>query len=315
MEPPVTRSWNIALVEYALMASVATAAPGMAGERRAAGITLADAKQRLADVRAWGCQFQNLDVAKAAESPLDLIVIDPDATDGHGRALDASDVATLKRKPDGQSRLVFSYLSVGEAENYRRYWRDGWRVEPPEWLGPTNPNWPGSFVVRYWQDPWKELLFGSPDAALDRILALGFDGVFLDRVDAYGDWVKGRPSAPLEMVELVDDLVRYARKGKGDFLVIGQNSEELLRNSSYIKSIDAVSKESLLYGLAAPGQANMPSDVDWSLRRLKQAKGQGLPILAIEYLDDTATISAARMELDKLGFVPFFANRELDRLP
>jgi cysteinyl-tRNA synthetase len=308
----MSRLWSIALVECALLASVV---PGSAGETDPAVSTLADAKQRLAAVRSWGCQFQNLDVERAANSPLDLIVIDPDATGGNGRALEPRDVAKLKTKPDGERRLVLSYLSVGEAETYRRYWKEGWRVEPPEWLGPANPNWPGSFVARYWDDGWKKLVYGTADSALERILDLGFDGVFLDRVDAYGDWAKERPGAPLEMVQLVDGLVRHARQRQGDFLVIGQNSEELLRNTTYLQAIDAVSKESLLYGLTAPGQANTPADVGWSLSRLKQAKQHGVPILAIEYLYDPATISVARAELSKLGFVPFFAKRELDRLP
>ena len=299
--------WGLAFLECALILT-SVAAPAAEMKREAS-------KTMLSQVKLWGCQFQNLDIAQAAASPLDLIIIDPDAQDSHGRALDASDVAKLKVKPDGSRRLVLSYISVGEAESYRRYWKEGWRVEAPDWLGPENTNWPGSFVVRYWQDGWKNHLYGKPQSTLDHLLTLGFDGMFLDRVDAYNDWTSTRPMAPQEMVELVDTLAHYARQRQPGFLIIGQNSEELLRNATYTSAVDGVSKESLLYGLDAPGRANKAEDVEWSLTRLKGAKRQGLPIFAIEYLDDPATISAARTELAKQGFVPFFATRMLDRLP
>ena len=32
----------------------------------------------------------------------------------------------MQRKPDGSRRLVFGYLSVGEAEDYRWYWPRAW---------------------------------------------------------------------------------------------------------------------------------------------------------------------------------------------
>lgn len=276
---------------------------------------LADAKSRLNAAKTWGCQFQNLNVAEAAKSALDLIVIDPDAEDTHGRRLSASDVALLKQKPDGGRRTVLAYLSVGEAESYRSYWQNSWRADPPEWLGPENPNWPGSFVAHYWTDAWKRLLFGTPQSGLDRILDLGFDGVFLDRVDAYGDLGAERATAAADMAHLVEELARYARARDHSFLLIGQNSEELLRNNTYLAAIDAVSKESLLYGLNEPGVLNTDEQIAWSLSRLKSAQRQGRPILAIEYLDDPSTIEAARTRLSDLGFIPFFANRMLDRLP
>ncbi len=295
------------ILEFAALVSTVSAA--------VAEPEVGSAKARLANAKTWGCQFQNLKVADAANSALDLIVIDPDSEDTHGKRLSASDVALLKKKPDGTPRTVLAYLSVGEAESYRQYWQNGWRTDPPEWLGPENPNWPGSFVARYWTDAWKRLLFGTPKSGLDRILDLGFDGAFLDRVDAYSDLQAERATAAADMAELVDQLARYARGRDQSFVLIGQNSEELLRNKTYLAAIDAVSKESLLYGLDKPGALNTDEQIAWSLRRLKAAQRQGRPVFAIEYLNDPSTIAAARARLSDLGFVPFFANRMLDRLP
>lgn len=39
--------------------------------------------------------------------------------------------------------------------------------------------------MKYWRREWKNILYGTPDAYLDTILAAGFDGAFLDVVDGY----------------------------------------------------------------------------------------------------------------------------------
>jgi hypothetical protein len=63
------------------------------------------------------------------------------------------------------------------------------------WLEPENPDWPGNYPVQYWRPERQALLFGSPNAYLDRALDAGFDGVYLDRVDKFERWKRRRPSA------------------------------------------------------------------------------------------------------------------------
>lgn len=281
-------------------------AGGAASDRR-------DAPRRLLHgITKWGCQFQNLDIAAVAGSALDMVVID-NMLDGGPVKPDV--VRSLQRKPDGSRRLVFAYLSVGEAETYRLYWRAEWANAPPRWIGHPNPNWPESFNIRYWDPAWQKIVFSGAGSKLDAILDAGFDGVFLDRVDAYLDWQQERPSGQEDMISLVENLMRRARAERPEFLAVGQNSEPLLLSPRYRSVIDAVSKESLLFGLAGPEVANVSSDISWSLRYLKVAQENGLKILPIEYLDDPAKIQVARQRFDDLGFTPFFGNRALDRLP
>lgn len=122
-----------------------------------------------------------------AGSRCDLLLIDPTY---NGSPLTANEVNALKRKPQGGQRLVFAYLSIGEAENYRSYWQPSWTAQPPDWLVAQNPDWDGNFKVRYWQTDWQNILFGSPSSQLDRILAAGFNGAMLDVVDAYQFFVE-----------------------------------------------------------------------------------------------------------------------------
>ncbi len=112
----------------------------------------------------------------------DLLIIDRCF---NGQPLSAADVASLKIKKNGASRLVFAYLSVGEAESYRSYWQPVWSTSPPAWMAEENPVWAGSFKVKYWMKEWKNILFGSPESSLDEILKAGFNGAFMDVIDAY----------------------------------------------------------------------------------------------------------------------------------
>jgi cysteinyl-tRNA synthetase len=262
-------------------------------------------------VQHWGCQYQRIEPELIAASDLDLIVIDP-IVEGVRLGPDALDA--LRKKPGGGQRLVVAYASMGEAESYRAYWQASWREAPPPWLGPENARWPGSFAVRYWRPEWRTLLLGE-GGTLDAILTAGFDGVFLDRVDAYGDWRSREAQARAEMIELVGALSARAKAERPGFLVIAQNAEPLLMNEAYCTAIDAVSKESLLYNLHGDGLANTDDDVRWSLNYLEKAQARGLPVLAIEYLDDSVSRMKASLRLNALGLVPFFGNRLLDRLP
>ncbi|MFC1935078.1 endo alpha-1,4 polygalactosaminidase [Chloroflexota bacterium] len=99
--------------------------------------------------------------------------------------LRSDDVATLQTKPNGVSRLVIAYMSIGEAEDYRYYWQNSWTSNPPSWLEKENPNWYGNYKVRYWDSAWQDIIYGNDTSYLRKILDAGFDGVYLDIIDAF----------------------------------------------------------------------------------------------------------------------------------
>ena len=102
-----------------------------------------------------------------------------------GDILTAQEVAALQQKSNGNRRLVVAYMSIGEAEDYRYYWQEAWTKNPPRWLEAENPQWAGNFKVRYWDPVWQAILFGNDGSYLKRILDAGFDGVYLDIIDAF----------------------------------------------------------------------------------------------------------------------------------
>ena len=113
----------------------------------------------------------------------DVIIMDLFFNDGI--AFTASEIEQLKHKANGGKRLVISYMSIGEAENYRYYWKSSWSHHTPEWLAGENPSWTGNYKVRYWYPEWQEIICGSGDSYLNRILDANCDGVYLDIVDAF----------------------------------------------------------------------------------------------------------------------------------
>ncbi len=95
------------------------------------------------------------------------------------------EIEQLKNKMNGGKRLVISYMSIGEAEEYRYYWNTDWNTNLPSWINQVNPNWPGNFKVKYWESEWQDIIYGNDDSYLKKILDAGFDGVYLDIIDAY----------------------------------------------------------------------------------------------------------------------------------
>lgn len=121
-------------------------------------------------------------ISSLAASNYDLLIVDAYYED---TVLTPAEVAQLQKKPNGARRLVAAYMSIGEAEDYRPYWQKEWESNPPEWMWTANDDWAGNYRVKYWDKRWQQMLMGSQDSYLDKILAAGFDGAFLDVVDVF----------------------------------------------------------------------------------------------------------------------------------
>ncbi|MDA3952727.1 MAG: endo alpha-1,4 polygalactosaminidase [Bacteroidales bacterium] len=104
---------------------------------------------------------------------------------GDNEEFNASEIEQLKQKANGGTRLIVSYMSIGEAEDYRYYWNESWAVGTPTWLKAENPEWEGNYKVEYWNTDWKAIILGSETSYLDKIIDAGFDGVYLDIIEAF----------------------------------------------------------------------------------------------------------------------------------
>lgn len=271
-------------------------------------------KQNLAS---WAYQLADIDPNEIAALDVDLVVIDYAADGSDDTAFRPTDVAQMTARPGGGKKLLISYMSIGEAEDYRYYWNAAWKKPKtrPAWLDDENPDWEGNYKVRYWDPDWQRVIMGSPNAYLDRILAAGFDGVYLDIIDAFEYWrdeKAERPDADKDMIEFVTAIADYARKRNPGFLVIPQNGEALLEDEGYRSVISAIGKEDVFYGQDGDGRPNKKDAVSNCLGNLDYAVKDDIPVLVIEYLDDGKKIADAKRKLDDFGCTAtYFGPRDL----
>jgi cysteinyl-tRNA synthetase, unknown class len=265
----------------------------------------------LAHITSWHYQLDHVDIDTLAARNVDMLVTDY-ARAGGKIPLTKDDVTRLKSKPNGQRRTVISYLSIGEAEEFRYYWNDAWKSQKPAWLERENCAWPKAWMVRFWEPGWRDLIVSGPDAYLKRIIAAGFDGVYLDRVDMWEHTQALNPAAQAAMIDFVADLAATARKLKPGFIIIGQNAEDLLEDRRYRRTVDAVAKEELFYSRTGTGTRNTDREIAKTLAHLSQLRWQWKPVFPVEYLLKAEDIKAVDGEARGHGLVPVFPTRALD---
>lgn len=256
----------------------------------------------------------------------DLIVIDA-AFSSEGDWTPA-EIAAIRAGKTG--RRVVAYVSIGEAEDYRPYWQTSWDADKdgkpdavaPTFLNTENPDWKGNYRVRYWQPAWQQLML----PAVDKVVAQGFDGIYLDIVDAFEfyeydaatkDWLDDRSNPETgktyraDMIAWVATIAQRARAKQPGFLVIPQNASQLLAHADYRALISAIGVEDLF---VAGKKLRSEQQSRYVLSFLAKLKSSGKPVLVIDYPQSDAVQAAAFEAAKKLGFTLLLTDRELTTL-
>jgi cysteinyl-tRNA synthetase, unknown class len=249
----------------------------------------------------------------------------------------------MKLRRSGPPKQVIAYMSIGEAEEARFYWKKAWAHKAvktpaaPSWLyKPNEGGWTGNWRVKFWEAGWQKIIIDDPRSFLNQIIDAGFDGVFLDIVEAAEYWeddARGsdrRVNASKHMIAFVQRIASHARivRGKPGFFVI-PNGDFLLESAAYRAAISALMREDVLYKQAsqadeAPRIEQRPREGEDGVAaiaaRLNMAAPDNLPVLAIEYLldnvQDQRHVADAADALRHLApnVLPYFSVRNLDRL-
>lgn len=282
----------------------------------AAAQTAAARQNPFLQAKSWAYQLNNLgpeQQARIAASPYDLVVVDyarSQATDANEQPLSREEVERMKVKPGGGRRVVIAYLSIGESEDNRYYWQPGWAKVRPAWMGAESKEWKGNYLVKYWDPTWQKIIFGNPESYVDRIIAAGFDGFYLDRADAYYRYGNTK-QAQDTMTDFVVKLIAYIRSKQPNSGIMMQNAEELLDRPQYLSAIDAIAKEDLIWGITHREELNKKDDIDYSTKQLKDAQKAGKAIFVVEYLKNPRNIEDAKRRMSELGFVLYYGPRGL----
>ena len=236
-------------------------------------------------------------VEKLAQCGRDWIILDVSHSGTASGKWTQQNIAQIRAGKAG--RKVIAYFSVGEAEDYRSYWKRSWDANKdgkpdksaPAFLDKENPDWKGNYKVRYWQEEWQQIIL----KALDTIVAQGFDGVYLDIVDGFEHfendpqsqrYVENRVNPETkrtfraDMMIWVQRIAAHARKIKPHFLVIPQNGAQLLEADVYCEIIDGIGVEDLF---TDGNSLQSKEHAEYLLPFLNKLKPLQKPIFVIEY--------------------------------
>lgn len=230
----------------------------------------------LEDVEHWfyylGFEPDGEVLQQTAVSDYDLIVIEPIVTDQENTDFPIAQVVADFHNA-AHPKIVIAYIDIGQAEDWRTYWQPDWGIGNPEWIVANDPDgWEGNYPVAFWDEEWQDIWLDPQDGYIQLLLDAGFDGIYLDWVEAYSDENvidaadEAGVDAEDEMVEWVRALGEYGRLQNPNFIVIAQNAPELVENDEYTAVIDGLAQEQTWFDGAAdnnpPGDCPLPSTED-----------------------------------------------------
>lgn len=268
---------------------------------------------QLSNVQNWMYQIQELNedgaVEALAATEYDMLVVEPGHNFSEWNYNTSQIVSDLHRKPDGNSRLLLAYVDIGEAEDYRDYWKEDW-IAPqenvsgyPDFLITTDPDgWAGNYPVAYWEKDWQSLWLGS-DGIVAELAKFGFDGIYVDWIEAYDDDAvrdvakMAGVSPETAMIAFIEKLGAAGRAINPDFLVVAQNAIYLIDTDPerYTKAIDALAVEDTwFHGLGDSdwddpdgGDQRDRYDEEYSttarLDQISRYQDAGLPVFSVDY--------------------------------
>jgi uncharacterized protein (TIGR01370 family) len=284
-----------------------------------------------------------------------MVAIEPTVT--YDPDFDAKDMVNrikASKASDGIHRkLVIAYIDIGEAEEWRWYWGNHKTYEEygeckqsyidaiqnwaPFVVACDPDGWGGNYPVAFWDDDWKDIaIYGTTlgsdeyfDSLLDEVVQDGFDGVYLDWVEAWEmeavqDRADDEGKDPgTEMLNFIKEIRAYGKQYNNDFIVIQQNSSELINEvgaDELKNAVDAIAQEAVWWdGIGGNDDWTDPEGYDYAscctnyyLTRLRKYKNAGFPVFVCDYAVTHAEEVYQKTAAE--GFIGYATRRSLARL-
>ncbi|KAB7744800.1 glycoside hydrolase [Nostocoides sp. F2B08] len=263
-------------------------------------------------VGSWVYQLQGYPdgrLDEIAASPHDLAVIDL-ARDAGSSWFSRLEVGRVR----ASGKVVLAYFEIGSIEDFRPE-AAAVRASPQGLVLNRWEDWPEEHFVRYWEEDWWEL---AVRPRLDRALAAGFDGVYLDTPLAYEEIDKSlvpgtsRTELARRMVALIARISAYAKERRPGFWVVPQNSPELRVVRGYLEAIDGIGMEELFVKAT-----DEPCTEDWceeNLEHTRAIRQAGKLVLAVDYADRPDLVISTCRRYAQEGFAGYVASLALDSI-
>lgn len=272
----------------------------------------------LMNVNTWAYQLQNININQVVnDSTFELIVIDYSIDGTDAGKFTQQEITQIKNS----GKKAIAYISIGEAENYRYYWQSVWNTTPPIWLGPENPDWAGNFKVKFWDPQWQNIIFSY----IDTIINQGYDGVYMDIIDAYYYWQVENPLEPMAdslMIQFVLNIRNHISSiTTNTFYIIPQNGEDVINSTNvsqnlktnYFNVINAVGVEDVFF-YGSLNEDNPYNPDNYRIQQLQEYQANNKRIFSIEYLTQLNKIQQYYTVAQNENYVPYSCVRALDLL-
>ena len=229
----------------------------------------------------------------------DLVVLDA----SHGY-----DVRSLVAR----EQTVLAYVSIGEVENYRPYFK---QAKKSGVVLQENKNWPGSYYVDVRKPAWTKLII---EQVIPDLLRQGYTGLMLDTIDnpiylaSKGKDYKGMDKAAANLVKAVrhhyPDIHLMLNRGFEILPEVAPSINSVLAESTYT-TYDFETKK--------PRKLNAEERA-YSANAIKaaEARNDRLKVYSLDYwpTNDTDGVKEIYTEQAKRGYVPYVSTVELDKV-
>ncbi|MDP8219172.1 MAG: endo alpha-1,4 polygalactosaminidase [Candidatus Theseobacter exili] len=208
--------------------------------------------------------------------------------------------------------LLIAYISVGEAEEYRSYWKS---IKDELWIIGENPNWKENHYIDICNDKWQEIIL---EKVIPMIISKGFNGIMLDTLDTIDVLCDKAPDKCSLYKKAMMDLVKNINEKYPNLLLVSNNGFSILPQIAPFLNGIIVEDINTMPDFKKGGYMKVPSaDRKYKIRIIKELiKKFDLPVFNIDYAsqDNKRMIRQDIRRSRSLGFKPYVAEKNLDRI-
>ncbi len=231
--------------------------------------------------------------------------------------VDPDEIKTVTKdfKDKSSDTLILAYLSIGEAEEYRKYFSS----MDKNLILYENPHWKGNFKVKFWDKRWQDIIFSRVESLIDE----GYDGVYLDIVDAFYE-IKPHYKRAAQMRDFLLKIKKHSQAKRKDFLIFQQNAPTLYQYlptneiESYFDILDGLALEDCFF-YGNNDHDNPLNTQGYCLESIRAFSKREKTILSVEYLTEKSkireyfeSIKEFNKTLNGNKVIPLVAKRPLD---
>ncbi len=232
------------------------------------------------NTKTWLCQFQNFSPSSISKTNFNIVVVDYSYDGSDSKALNATEVEEMKNG----GKIVLAYMNVGYAEEWRFYWN---KIKNATFVGNNDIRWPGEHLILDFDNPtWENVVHQY----VNKIKNAGFDGVYLDGVDAYESFQDEKKHAN-EMMTLLKDVRKWLGSEEKISILNAYGLYDF--DPSIVNLVNYISVESLFYLKTRKRRTSYYSSV---LNEIKPFVENGVEVLSVDYVDDGSGYSGENME-------------------